>query len=252
MPISIRKILLYLGLALFTPLLHASHGGPDVKIDEISVGEGLEALRFSVVDVHYTGRLDNGEVFDSSVERGEPFRFTLGAGQVIPGWDMGILGMKAGGKRVLEIPPELAYGQRGAGGVIPPNARLTFEVALLAVESPPFASIDNAELKAKLERGVKLIDIRRPEEWRQTGVVEGSIKATAFDANGQFLQSFVDTLGVTVKPDEEFIVICRTGNRTATLSNWLVTRGGYKNVLNHQKGITDWISEGRAVDKSGN
>ena len=252
MRISIRNILLYLGLALFVPLAQASHGGPDVKIDEISVGEGLEALRFSVVDVHYTGRLESGDVFDSSVERGEPFRFTLGAGQVIPGWDMGILGMKTGGKRVLEIPPELAYGQRGAGGVIPPNARLIFEVALLAVEPPPFASIDNAELEEKLENGVKLIDIRRPEEWRQTGVVEGSIKATAFNANGQFLQSFVDTLEATVKPDEEFIVICRTGNRTAALSNWLTTRGGYNKVLNHQKGITDWIATGRPVDKSGN
>ena len=84
-------------------------------------------MRFSVVDVHYTGRLDNGDVFDTSIPRGEPFRFTLGAGQVIPGWEMGILGMKAGGKRVLSIPPELAYGQRGAGNVIPPNASLTFE-----------------------------------------------------------------------------------------------------------------------------
>ncbi len=240
-------------LALFSPTLYATHGGEvDVKIDEIEVGQGLEASRFSVVDVHYTGKLEDGQVFDSSLERGEPFRFTLGAGQVIPGWDLGILGMKAGGKRLLEIPPELAYGQRGAGGVIPPNARLTFEVALLAVEPPPFASIDNAELQAKLERGVKLIDIRRPEEWQQTGVVEGSIKATAFNANGQFLKSFVETLEQTVQPDEEFVVICRTGNRTAALSNWLATRGGYKNVLNHRDGITDWIAKGLPVDKTGN
>lgn len=251
MRLSTRIILL--GLALLTPVAHAGHGaGAEVKIDEIEVGQGLEALRYSDIEVHYTGRLENGEVFDSSVERGEPFRFTLGAGQVIPGWEMGILGMKAGGKRVLEIPPELAYGQRGAGGVIPPNARLTFEVALLAVEPPPFASIDNATLQAKLESGIKLIDIRRPEEWQQTGVVAGSIKATAFDANGKFLPSFVETLTQTVQPDEEFIVICRTGNRTAALSNWLVTRGGYKNVLNHRDGIIAWIGEGRAVDKTGN
>lgn len=245
------NILLCLGLALCTPLLHAGHGGEaNVKIDEIEVGEGLEALRFSVVDVHYTGRLEGGEVFDSSIGRGEPLRFTLGAGQVIPGWEMGILGMKAGGKRRLEIPPELAYGQRGAGDVIPPNARLTFEVALLAVEPPPFESIGNAELEAKLERGIKLIDIRRPEEWRQTGVVEGSIKATAFNDQGKFLPSFVEMLGRTVQPDEEFVLICRTGNRTAALSNWLATRGGYNKVLNHRDGITDWIGEGRPVDNS--
>lgn len=253
MRFTTRTVLLCLGLVLFMPGLHATHGGVhELQVDEIEIGQGLEALRYSVVDVHYTGRLEDGEVFDSSVERGEPFRFTLGAGQVIPGWDMGILGMKAGGKRVLTIPPELAYGQRGAGGVIPPNAQLSFDVALLAVEPPPFASIDNAELKAKLERGIKLIDIRRPEEWRQTGVVEGSIKATAFNAEGQFLPSFVDTLRQTVQPDEEFVLICRTGNRTAALSNWLVTKGGYRNVRNHRDGITHWIGEGRPVDKTGN
>ncbi len=252
MRISTPSILYCLCLTLFTPLLHATHGGPDVKIDEVEVGKGLEAMRFSVVDVHYTGKLQDGKVFDSSLERGEPFRFTLGAGQVIPGWDMGILGMKAGGKRVLEIPPELAYGQRGAGGVIPPNARLTFEVALLAVEPPPFQSIGNAELETKLQNGVKLIDIRRPEEWKQTGVVQGSIKATAFNAEGKFLTSFAEMLERTVQPDEEFVLICRTGNRTAALSNWLSTRGGYENVLNHRDGITHWIGEGRAVDKTGN
>ncbi len=253
MHVSTKTFLLGLGLALFTPWLHAAHGGePEVKIDEIEVGQGLEALRFSVVDVHYTGKLEDGKVFDSSIERGQPIRFTLGAGQVIPGWDMGILGMKAGGKRILQIPPELAYGKQGAGGVIPPNARLTFEVALLVVEPPPFDSISNAELEAKLERGIKLIDIRRPEEWKQTGVVEGSIKATAFDARGEFLPSFVETLQRSVQPDEEFIVICRTGNRTAVLSNWLSTQDGYKNVLNHRDGITAWIGEGRPVDKTSN
>lgn len=246
------SILFWLGLVSIAPVLHAAHGGEvEVKTEEIEVGRGLEALRFSDVEVHYTGRLDNGKVFDSSVERGEPFRFTLGAGQVIQGWDMGILGMKAGGKRTLVIPPELAYGQRGAGSVIPPNSRLTFEVALLAVEPPPFQSISNKELQSKLAEGIKLIDIRRPEEWQQTGVVEGSIKSTAFNANGQFLKSFVEMLEQTVRPDEEFVVICRTGNRTAALSNWLVSKGGYKNVLNHRDGITAWIGQGHPVDKSG-
>ena len=252
MILSPKNLLFLLGLVLFAPVLYAAHGKePQVKIDEIRLGEGAEAMRFSVVDVHYTGRLENGEVFDSSLERGEPFRFTLSAGQVIPGWDMGILGMKAGGKRVLNIPPELAYGKSGAGGVIPPNASLTFDVELLAVAPPPFPSIDSAVLQEKLDRGVTLIDIRRPEEWRQTGVVEGSIKATAFDANGRFQASFMTMLENTVQPDEEFVVICRTGNRTAMLSNWLATRGGYSNVVNVGDGITRWIEEGRPVDKSG-
>ena len=248
-----RNLLLLLGLSLFAAPLYAVHvKESQVKVDEIDIGQGLEALSYSTVDVHYTGRLESGEVFDSSIERGEPFRFTLGAGQVIPGWDMGILGMKVGGKRILSIPPELAYGKRGAGNVIPPNASLTFEVELIAVAPPPFESIDSAALQAKLQSGIKLIDIRRPEEWRETGVVEGSIQSTAFDTNGKFLSSFVEMLESTVQPDEEFAVICRTGNRTAALSNWLATRGGYSNVLNVSDGITRWIEEGRPVDKTGN
>lgn len=242
--------LICLGLGSFLPPLQAAHdSGAEVKIEEVEAGEGLEAMPFSVVDVHYTGRLEDGKVFDSSVERGEPFRFTLGAGQVIPGWELGITGMKAGGKRTLVIPPELAYGPRGAGDVIPPNATLTFDVELVAVEPPPFESIDSAQLEEKLERGIKLIDIRRPEEWQQTGVVEGSIKSTAFNSESQFIAAFAEMLQQTVNPDEEFALICRTGNRTAALSNWLATRGGYKNVLNVRDGITQWISEGRPVVK---
>ena len=239
-------------LVLFAPLLQASHGsGAQVKVDEISAGEGLEAVAFSSVEVHYTGRLTDGTVFDSSVGRGEPIRFTLGAGQVIPGWEMGITGMKVGGKRVLTIPPELAYGERGAGNVIPPNATLEFEVELVAVEPPPFDSIDSAQLEAKLAQGIKLFDIRRPEEWKQTGVVEGSIKSTAFDDKGNFLPAFMETLKANVEPGEEFALICRTGNRTATLTNYLVTRGGYPNAVNVRDGITKWIGENRPVDKDG-
>lgn len=102
-------------------------------IDEITLGEGAEAQIGRSVSVHYTGWLTNGSKFDSSVDRNEPFDFPLGRGYVIRGWDEGVAGMKVGGKRKLTIPPELGYGARGAGGVIPPNATLVFEVELLAV-----------------------------------------------------------------------------------------------------------------------
>ena len=229
---------------------YAAHGKEQpVDIKQVETGEGAEAMPYSEIEVHYTGRLSDGKVFDSSVERGEPFRFTLGSGQVIPGWDIGIRGMKPGGKRVLTIPPELAYGPRGAGNVIPPNATLVFEVELLSVKPPAFSSIDNEQLKQKIADGITLIDIRRPEEWQQTGIVEGSIKATAFDAQGRFLQTFLDTLNNTVKPDEEFALICRTGNRTAALSNWLASKGGYDKVLNVRDGIVSWIEQGLPVSK---
>lgn len=100
---------------------------------DIVQGSGATAVPGSQVSVHYTGWLTSGEKFDSSLDRREPFSFALGGGQVIKGWDEGVAGMKVGGKRQLRIPPELGYGPRGAGGVIPPNATLIFDVELLQV-----------------------------------------------------------------------------------------------------------------------
>jgi FKBP-type peptidyl-prolyl cis-trans isomerase FkpA len=102
-------------------------------IDDVVLGQGAEAATGSQVKVHYTGWLTNGTKFDSSKDRGDPFVFPLGAGYVIPGWDEGVQGMKVGGTRKLTVPPALGYGAQGAGGVIPPNATLVFEVELLAV-----------------------------------------------------------------------------------------------------------------------
>ena len=102
-----------------------------LKYEDIKVGTGDTAEAGKAVTVHYTGWLTNGTKFDSSKDRGQPFDFPLGGGRVIRGWDEGVQGMKVGGVRKLTIPPELGYGARGAGGVIPPNATLLFEVELL-------------------------------------------------------------------------------------------------------------------------
>ncbi|WP_245583921.1 FKBP-type peptidyl-prolyl cis-trans isomerase [Rubritepida flocculans] len=109
-------------------------------MEDLTTGEGAMALAGKRVEVHYTGWLHDpkapetkGRKFDSSRDRGEPFAFPLGEGRVIAGWDRGVAGMRVGGHRRLTIPPEMGYGARGAGGVIPPNATLVFEVELLAV-----------------------------------------------------------------------------------------------------------------------
>jgi FKBP-type peptidyl-prolyl cis-trans isomerase len=105
-----------------------------LEYTETVAGTGEPAEAGKTVRVHYTGKLTNGKVFDSSYTRGEPIEFKLGAGRVIKGWDEGIALMKVGGKATLTIPPQLGYGERGAGGVIPPNATLVFDVELVSVK----------------------------------------------------------------------------------------------------------------------
>lgn len=106
-----------------------------VQVEDLKIGGGATAASGKLVSAHYTGRFPDGKKFDSSYDAGVPIDFLLGAGKVIKGWDIGIEGMRVGGKRRLTIPPELAYGARG-GGPIPPNATLVFEVELVAVKEP--------------------------------------------------------------------------------------------------------------------
>ncbi len=246
---SLKFALIALTL-IFAPLATAG-AEEELKINDIVVGTGKTAKDMDKVSVHYTGWLINDDSqFDSSHNRGEPLNFTIGAGMVIPGWDQGVKGMKVGGKRELIIPPHLAYGERGAGRVIPPGSTLRFEVELVAIIERQYTNIDNEELKQLLSKGTKIIDVRHPHEWKETGIVKGSIMLESFKPTGRLRRDFIDEFAQTVKKDEPVILICRTGNRTSLLSEGLSEQFGYTKIYNVTKGIVDWMEKGNPVVKA--
>ena len=216
-------------------------------METLTEGNGEIAEVGKRVSVHYEGRLEDGTVFDGSRPRGQAFSFTIGAGQVIQGWEQGVAGMKVGETRKLTIPPELGYGEAGAGGVIPPNATLVFEIELLDVTTPVTLGQATAEdlLKAQSD-GVVVIDIRREEEWQDTGIIDGSAAVTAFTETGQvhpeFLTKFQE---LAPTPDTPVMLYCRTGNRTTSLGNALIDQLGFSDVSHLSTGIEGWLADGR-------
>jgi peptidylprolyl isomerase len=132
---------------------------PQIEYIEVETGDGEQPVPGDRVAVHYTGTLEDGTIFDSSFDRGQPIEFVLGQGQVIPGWEQGIAMMREGGKATLVIPPELAYGPQGAPPTIPPNATLTFEVELVQVVAAPAPLALNEDDYAETDSGLKYFDI---------------------------------------------------------------------------------------------
>jgi rhodanese-related sulfurtransferase len=243
---GLGRVLAFLPVCLF---LGVSVNAADLSFEVIAEGDGETAKNGMQVSVHYQGRLTDGTVFDDSQKRGTPFSFTLGSGQVIPGWEQGIAGMKIGEKRVLTIPPELGYGAAGAGGVIPPNATLVFDVELVSVAIPPkLGDATAADLKAAQKNGVVVIDIRRAEEWAETGIIEGAHTITAFTQSGQLHSEFQTKFTAIVPtPDTPVMLYCRTGNRTGIIGNALVSQLGYSDVTHLSDGIVGWIAGGAPV-----
>ena len=218
----------------------------DLKIEVMQEGDGDVAEAGQRVTVHYEGRLSDDIVFDSSRPRGRPFSFTIGAGKVIKGWEQGVAGMKIGELRRLTIPADLAYGAAGAGDVIPPNATLVFDIELLAVSAPvTLGQATPEDLLQAQKDGVLIVDIRRADEWAQTGVIEGAETITAFQTNGSLHPDFQqDFMALLPTPETPVLLYCRLGNRTENFGMALIEQLGFSRVSHLSEGILGWTEAG--------
>ena len=232
----------FMWLCTFNIMMMAQLRATGLEIEVTKQADGVIAASGMAVAVHYQGRLEDGTVFDDSHKRGEPITFILGQGQVIKGWEQGIEGMAVGEKRTLTIPPELGYGAAGAGDMIPPNATLIFDVELVEASLPPtLANLTNDELLAAQKEGAIIIDIRREDEWAQTGVIEGAELVTGFQQSGAIHPEFLEKFRALVSDkDTQFVLYCRSGNRTNMLGNALVQQLGYKAAAHLEEGIIGW------------
>ena len=220
-----------------------------IQITNIVEGEGTEIINHSKIQVHYTGKLQDGTKFDSSYDRGQPFSFQIGLREVIKGWEIGLIGMKVGGKRTLIIPPELAYGDRGAGDLIPPNATLTFDIEIVAVKNPGYGLIKAEDIQVLKEDGYKFIDIRTEKERENTGIISGSLEITAFDIYGNFVPEFTKTFRDLVELDDNIVFISNEGEIASMLANGFVEQLNATNMYALKGGIQQLIKENYKLEK---
>lgn len=220
-----------------------------LQINNIIEGEGNEIINHSKIQVHYTGKLQDGTKFDSSYDRGEPFSFQIGLRQVIEGWEIGLMGMKVGGKRTLVIPPELAYGEIGAGDLIPSNATLTFDVEIVDVRAPGYGFVNTEEIQDLQEDGYNFIDIRTKKERDITGIIPGSLEITAFDIYGNFVPEFMKTFRDLVDLDDNTVFISNEGKIASMLANGFVEQLKATNIYALKGGIQQLIKENYKLEK---
>ena len=220
-----------------------------IQITNIVEGEGTEIINHSKIQVHYTGKLQDGTKFDSSYDRGQPFSFQIGLKEVIEGWEIGLMGMKVGGKRTLIIPPELAYGDRGAGDLIPPNATLTFDIEIVAVKHPGYGLIKAEDIQVLKEDGYKFIDIRTEKERENTGIISGSLEITAFDVYGNFVPEFMKNFRDLVELDDNIVFISNEGEIASMLANGFVEQLKATNMYALEGGIQELIKQNFKLEK---
>ena len=213
----------------------------EIEILSDEPGDGISIVNHSKIKVHYKGFLENGTLFDSSYKRKQPFQFQIGTRKVIEGWEIGLIGMKVGGKRTFVVPSDLAYGKNGAGDIIPPNSKLIFEIEIIDVKLPSYKLIKANELKKKQDKGFIVIDIRSKKEWEQTGTIPGSIKMTAFDKNGRFLKDFLKSFQSSFTTSDHIVFVSDHGDISAILANGFVEQLGAKNMYSLEGGIKSYF-----------
>ena len=228
------KILLFLFICIFS---YKSFSNEVQIVNEI-IGNGLEVKNHSKVSVHYIGKLEDNTVFDSSYDRGQLFDFQIGVRQVILGWETGLLGMKEGGKRTIFIPYELAYGESGAGSLIPPKSNLIFEIEVIKVIPPGYKEIDGYQLKLAMTSDFKIIDIRTNDEIINSNKIPGAIQITAFDKNGNFFPNFFDKYKENVQIGEKVVFVSQNGDISSILANGFVEQLKQINIYHLKDGVS--------------
>tara|TARA_B100000927_G_scaffold249614_1_gene213721 strand:- start:158 stop:880 length:723 start_codon:yes stop_codon:yes gene_type:complete len=228
------KILLFLFICIFSYKSFST----EVQIVNEIIGNGLEVKNHSKLSVHYIGKLEDNTVFDSSYDRGQLFDFQIGVRQVILGWETGLLGMKEGGKRTIFIPYELAYGESGAGSLIPPKSNLIFEIEVIKVIPPGYKEIDGYQLKLAMTSDFKIIDIRTNDEIINSNKIPGAIQITAFDKNGNFFPDFFDKYKENVQIGEKVIFVSQNGDISSILANGFVEQLKQINIYHLKDGVS--------------
>jgi rhodanese-related sulfurtransferase len=242
-----KKIIITLFISLIISLNLFSK---EIEILSDIPGEGIKIKNHYKVHVNYRGILEDGSEFDSNLKRNEPFVFQIGLRQVILGWEKGIINMRVGGKRTIKIPPNLAYGARGVGKLIPPNAVLIFEIEIIDAFKPGYVKLYSEDLINKKNEGLILIDIRSSNERKKTGVLEGSLEIEAFNSLGNFNTNFIKSYQEKATINDHVVFISNDGDISSILANGFVEKLGSKNMYTLVGGIQNWIKEKRNLVKS--
>ena len=221
----------------------------EIEIISDKPGDGKKIIHHSWVQIEYTGSFESGEVFDTNVGKNRPLVVQMGMNEVIPGFELGIIGTKKGTKRKIKIPAKLAYGKKGGGDVIPPNTDLIFEFEIIDVLDPHYKMINSDELIEKINGNAVALDIRLEDQWEK-GVIEGSFQETAFNKDGKFnvyLMDKVRALAGEESQNIEIVFISHDGETASILGNAFAEDLGFRNVSVLKGGVVQWLKEKRQL-----